>query len=72
MLRWVIIGDRMGIGKAVEFFREMALKHLTKAEIAEAERRAASQRGSRRMVKSHSDRQLNVDWKDPDEGRAPQ
>ena len=42
MLRWVIIGDRMGIGKAMEIFREMAIKHLTKAEIAEAKRRATA------------------------------
>jgi len=49
MLRWVIIGTRIGsrirthldIGEAMMFFRQMALKKLTKSQIAEAERRAS-------------------------------
>lgn len=41
VLKWVIVDARIGKG-VVEVYRERALEHLNKAQVAEAKRRAAA------------------------------
>ena len=50
VLKWVIVDRRIGTGSvAATFFRKKAMKHLTKAQVAEAKRRAAA------WLKAHSE-----------------
>jgi TPR repeat protein len=42
VLKWVIVDRQIGTGGVRIFFRKKAMKHLTKAQVAEAKRRAAA------------------------------
>jgi len=52
LLRWAIIDTRIGVGPGIfsDTYRARAMKHLTKAQVAEAKRRAAA------WLKAHGER----------------